>query len=115
MAAESMTTEEPVTAEEPVTVEEPKVKPEGVPEPTVVYESQWQDYAYAVYSDNTVCITDYEGTDENVDIPAQIEDMPVTSIGEYAFEYCDKLTIVCSADSYAAGYAEAQGIPYKEA
>ncbi|MBR1731413.1 MAG: leucine-rich repeat protein [Ruminococcus sp.] len=42
-----------------------------------------------------------------VDIPDS-----VTEIADTAFDGCDNLVIVCSADSYAAQYAEANGIDY---
>lgn len=36
----------------------------------------------------------------------------VKFIGEEAFAECDKLTIYCDADSFAAQYAEENGVPY---
>ena len=44
---------------------------------------------------------------KTVTLPANI-----VSIGEDAFEGCDELTIVCPKNSYAAEYAEANGIKY---
>lgn len=44
---------------------------------------------------------------ERLYIPDSVED-----IGAEAFAECDKLTIYCDADSYAAQYAEENGIPY---
>ena len=38
----------------------------------------------------------------------------VTSIGLDAFEGCDNLTIICSNHSYAANYAESNGIKHSE-
>lgn len=38
----------------------------------------------------------------------------VTSIGDYAFKYCDDLTIHGQKDSYAQEYAEEYNIPFVE-
>ena len=43
----------------------------------------------------------------SIEIPSS-----VTTIGETAFGGCDKLTLVVGRDSYAAQYAEENGIPY---
>ena len=36
----------------------------------------------------------------------------VTTIGNGAFSYCDTLTLTVTPDSYAAEYAQANGISY---
>ena len=45
---------------------------------------------YEVF-DTYVAITDYNGYAEKLTIPARIEGLPVTVIGEYAFSFCDTL------------------------
>ena len=53
---------------------------------------------YEVYEDH-VEITGYYGDDEEVVIPAQIEGLPVTVIGSWAFSECYSLTSVFIPDS----------------
>jgi len=36
----------------------------------------------------------------------------ITSIGEYAFNGCESVTLIVGSDSYAAAYAEALGLKY---
>ena len=48
---------------------------------------------------NKVMITEYKGSDSNVVIPAYIGNIPVTTIGEYAFSNCTILTSVTIPDS----------------
>ena len=43
------------------------------------------DYEYAILGDGTAEIVRYNGTDEEVSIPAAMDGIPVTSIGEAAF------------------------------
>ena len=45
-------------------------------------------------SGKTAVITGYNGTAQSVSIPPQIEDYPVTEIGERAFKNCEKLKAV---------------------
>jgi hypothetical protein len=52
-------------------------------------------------SGNTVTVTRYTGSAVVVEIPAQINDMPVTSIGSYAFNKRRGLTAVTIPDSVA--------------
>ena len=49
------------------------------------------DFEYGVLSDGTVEITDYNGSAEKVDIPAEIDGKSVTSIGGYAFSDCESI------------------------
>ena len=50
-------------------------------------------FVYEVLDDDTVCITGYTGTDENLVIPNTIDDMPVTMIGERALSNADFITV----------------------
>ncbi len=54
---------------------------------------------YEVYLDETITITGYDGTVAEVEIPAEIDGLPVTYIGNYAFDYCELLTSVIIPDS----------------
>ena len=47
------------------------------------------DYSYQVNADGTATITDYNGTDEDVVIPSEIDGYPVSAIGKQAFSYED--------------------------
>lgn len=55
------------------------------------YEKEEEDYEYEPLGDDTIEITQYNGTGTKVAIPAQIAGKKVTSIGENAFEGCDTL------------------------
>ena len=48
------------------------------------------DYTYT-QSDGEITITKYAGSGENVEIPSQIEGMPVTTIGRRAFQNCSTI------------------------
>ena len=67
--------------------------PENVP---VVGEDGFE---YIIYDDDTVEVTGYKGTDTDLVIPSEIEGLPVTSIGEEAFSYCDELTSITIPDT----------------
>ena len=54
------------------------------------------DFGYDILDDGTVEITDYSGSAENVDIPAEIDGKSVTSIGKEAFYYCTSLASIVS-------------------
>ena len=100
------------------------------------------DYEYKYYADGTACITDYyeHYGDKNAElvIPAELDGHPVTTIGDYAFYYCESLTAVTipdsvtyigwdaffdcplltltvNRDSYAAQYCKDNGIAYQYA
>ncbi len=51
------------------------------------------DYRYIVLEDGTAAITKYIGDAENLVIPSEIDGYNVTGIKEYAFEYCDSVSI----------------------
>ena len=57
------------------------------------------DFEYWILDDGTTEITGYTGTDTELTIPSKIDGKPLTSIGDYAFAYCDSLTSVTILDS----------------
>ena len=57
------------------------------------------DFEYDILDDGTVEITDYSGSAENVDIPAEIDGKSVTRIGWHAFGYCTSLKSIMIPDS----------------
>ena len=60
------------------------------------------DYDYLILEDGTAEITRYtrySGYEENLTIPAQLDNIPVTSIGDYVFKYCNELISVTIPDS----------------
>ncbi len=59
---------------------------------------QAQDYTYTTNNDGTLTITGYIGSDGAVFIPGTINDLPVTSIGDWAF-YSTDVTNVTIPDS----------------
>ncbi|MGA2281222.1 MAG: leucine-rich repeat domain-containing protein [Verrucomicrobiota bacterium] len=60
---------------------------------------QAQDYTYTTNADNTLTITRYTGSGGDVTIPGTINGLPVTSIGEGAFDGCGSLTNVTIPNS----------------
>ena len=59
------------------------------------YDVQYGDYLYyEINADNTVIITGCDGSAVSIDIPAQIDGIDVTGIGDYAFYRCADLTSV---------------------
>ena len=57
------------------------------------------DYEYTVLDDGTVGIAKYTGSDTEVTIPSKIDGKSVTSIGEYAFGWCESLTSITIPNS----------------
>ena len=66
-------------------VYEPTEAPYPATEPPAPEESTYGDYAYKLYSDGHIEITKYNGNDKTVSVPSEINDNPVTVIGEKAF------------------------------
>lgn len=70
------------------------------------------DYTYEKYSNDTICITGYTGSDTELIIPEKIDGYRVTSIGHSAFSGCDTLSsviipeYVAEIDKYAFGNCE---------
>jgi hypothetical protein len=56
------------------------------------------DYAYST-NNGSLTITGYEGAGGDVAIPEAISGLPVTGIGNYAFQYCTSVTSVTIPDS----------------
>ncbi|MBR1752495.1 MAG: hypothetical protein IJ740_16780 [Ruminococcus sp.] len=52
------------------------------------------DYQYTVLDDGTVEITDYNGSDTEVNILSMIDGKRVISIGDSAFSYCTNLKTI---------------------
>jgi hypothetical protein len=52
-----------------------------------------QDYIYII-TNGTITITEYTGPGGDATIPAEINGLPVTTIGSRAFQYCTSLTTV---------------------
>ena len=52
------------------------------------------DFSYYLNSDNTVTITEYTGSETNLDIPSTIAGKSVTSIGDSAFYNCTSLASI---------------------
>lgn len=50
----------------------------------------YEDFGY-IQKNETICITSYNGNDSNPVIPSEINNLPVTKIGEAAFRFCDSL------------------------
>ena len=57
------------------------------------------DYKYSVLDDGTLEISKYVGSDTDVIIPNEINGTAVTSIGDYAFEWCSSLESITIPDS----------------
>ena len=67
--------------------------------PAAVQAQDTQDYDYVTNADNTVTIISYNGLGGDVAIPTNINSLPVTSIGEEAFENDTNLANVTIPDS----------------
>ena len=67
---------------------------------------QAQDYSYTTNADNTITITGYTGDGGDVTVPDTIENLPVTSIGDWAFWFNTNLTnVTVGTNVTSIGYA----------
>ena len=66
---------------------------------TVAGAETYGDFWYDILDDGTVEITDYSGSEENVDIPAEIDGKSVTSIGDNAFYNCSSIISITIPNS----------------
>ena len=57
------------------------------------------DFQYSVLNDGTVQITRYNGSEQSVELPSEIDGKSVTAIGDAAFIYCSDITNVTIPDS----------------
>ena len=55
-------------------------------------------YTYTTNSDATITITGYTGSGGGLTIPDTINGLPVTSIGDRAFQSCQSVTTVTLSD-----------------
>lgn len=64
-------------------------------------------FNYSLSDDGTFEITEYTGSDKNVLVPSEIDGIPVTKIGEKAFEECTELENIYLPESvtYIGAYA----------
>jgi hypothetical protein len=56
------------------------------------------DYKYTLLEDGTVEIVKYTGSDADIEIPGEINDAAVTSIGEEVFEHCETIKSIVIPD-----------------
>lgn len=64
-----------------------------------VHAETYDDYEYTLLDDGTVEISDYTGSDTEIQIPSVIDEKSVTSIGESAFSWCSNLSSIEIPDS----------------
>lgn len=75
----------------------PNFAPSNVGGETLQYPAKNSEYEYWVY-ETYVEITKYLGLNSNVVVPAVIENLPVRSIGDWAFVRCEHVTNVVLPD-----------------
>ena len=71
-----------------------EVEPVAAEETYEYSESSANDFLYSVLPDNTVCITDYLGSESDLIIPEKLDNKAVSEIGKRAFEECGFLETV---------------------
>ena len=71
------------------------------------------DFSYYLNSDNTVTITEYTGSETNLDIPSTIAGKSVTSIGDDAFQSCTSLTSINVGESNT-NYSSQDGVLFNK-
>ena len=83
------------------TVEEAVEAVEAVEAAEVVIDDAFRsgDFDCVLLVDGTAQITYYRGSVEKLDIPAEIDGYAITSIGEWAFNWCNSLTQITIPDS----------------
>ena len=62
----------------------------------------FEDFIYNILPDGNVEIKRYNGSDEKIEIPAEIEGIPVTSIGKSAFYHQETITEIHLPESVAS-------------
>lgn len=74
------------------------------------------NYEYTILEDNTIEITRYIGKEAEVVVPSNLDGMEVTSIGPFAFSYCDEIThvIISNGVKKIADYAFTVCVNLKE-
>ena len=65
----------------------------------VSFAETYGDYEYSVLGDETIIITEYKGSDDDVTVPSEIDGKTVTRIGELAFSNNEALETVALPDS----------------
>lgn len=75
--------------------------PEEYREESSVQNVTTGDYSYS-QSNGKITITKYSGTEENVEIPAEIDGVPVTRIGTRAFQNCTTIKQLIIPDGVTA-------------
>lgn len=61
-----------------------------------------EDFEWLVLTNGTVKITYYDGEDEEIVIPAEVDGKRVTEIGKYAFADCTEITSITIPDTVTA-------------
>ena len=82
----------------------------GTDSSIVASATECSDFEYVENNDGGIMIIGYTGSDTEVVIPNKINGKSVTSIGNYAFFWCDSLTSISIPDSVTSiGYGAFEG------
>lgn len=84
-----------------------------VPAVSVSAATEYMDFKYLI-ENNEACITGYTGSDSEIEIPSEINETPVTSIAENAFEFCDAKRIIIPEGITQIGEGAFSGCFYLE-